>query len=1000
MSDSSINPHPATIGQQRFSRVVIASLVLGTILIAVLIGLTRPSAPRSLNAARNAALRGDFVTAEKLAAQIPFDGSVQSREAILLAADAAERQRHYMKVVEYLDRLPDSDRAAEQARKRSGDILFGTLRQPWPAEKQFQRALSINPDNVEVHERLAYLLGLCASSWEAIPHRLQLLKQDRYDAIHLFLLCVGDTVLENSEELPAFLGASPDDPRVLLGAARAKSDEQDYAATKTLLRRAATVAPDMVEVHVKLGQLLQDNGSPGEMMQWNSQLPSNAEQHPGVWAVRATWAMRHEQADAAIRCFWECVVRDPNHERSNYQLSQLLVARGDSGHAEPYLQRSKLLTDYLNAVKIAYTGSDDSIALRAATVAEQLGLNWEAAAWYRLLQKKKSSLKECTAGLQRLTPSFTDMPLARTKPESGSTSQVDLSRYPLPQWSEITNAPLSIPNRPLTQPSTVLAFSEDAQELGIRFQYHNGVPLGTTSHRMFEFSGGGVAVLDYDRDGYPDTYFTQGCSWPAAADSNLPSDHLFRNQRGILFDDITVDATIRETGFSQGATSGDYDADGFPDLYVANIGHNTLFHNNGDGTFTDVTTPSGTAGEDRWSTSAAIADLNADGLPDLYVVNYVSGNDLFDRVCHDANGKPRSCSPRHFSAAQDQCWLNVGDGTFREITAESGLEVPDGKGLGIVVGDFDQTRRLSIFVANDAVPNFFFVNHASPGSAPRFTEQAMISGLAVDQDGRPQACMGVAAGDADGDGLLDLFVTNFFNECNTFYRQMSPGTFEDATRSAQLYDISLKMVGFGTQFLDIDLNGDLDLVIANGDVDDLRDSGRDYTQRPQCVWNTGTGTFREIQNPSLGSYFQNKWLGRGLARLDWNRDGREDFAVSHLDKPAALLTNRSEAGNYLRLHLVGTASAREPVGATVTCVVGTHRHVRQLTAGDGYMASNERVLTFGLGRETQIDRIEIRWPSGTSSEFRGLTASTEYIIVEQSRNPIELSHKADSAGPQ
>ncbi len=295
---------------------------------------------------------------------------------------------------------------------------------------------------------------------------------------------------------------------------------------------------------------------------------------------------------------------------------------------------------------------------------------------------------------------------------------------------------------------------------------------------MFEFSGGGVGALDFDVDGRPDLYLTQGCRWPPDPSQREFLDRLYRNL-GDRYLDVTDSAEVVEPGFSQGVACGDYDDDGFPDVYVGNIGENRMFRNNGDGTFRSVS-PATTTSETpddlehaNWTTSVAIADVNADGLPELFDVNYVTGPDVFERIC-DHDGTPRVCSPTVFDAAPDRLWLNRGDGTFSDVSNIAGLAAPDGTGLGVVAADFDGSGRLSLFVANDARPNHFFQNVTeTPGALPRFEEAAAALGVATDSDGLSQASMGIAAGDANGDGRLDLFVTNYVDESNALYEQRS-----------------------------------------------------------------------------------------------------------------------------------------------------------------------------------------------------------------------------------
>jgi len=545
-----------------------------------------------------------------------------------------------------------------------------------------------------------------------------------------------------------------------------------------------------------------------------------------------------------------------------------------------------------------------------------------------------------------------------------------------------------------TEASSPIRF--DLADAGIDFRYFNSADPATPGARMFEFTGGGVGAIDFDVDGRPDLYFTQGCRWPPDPSQREFLDRLYRNL-GDQYFDVTASAGVVEPRFSQGVACGDYDDDGFPDVYVGNIGDNQLFRNNGDGTFRPVSSAvssSRAAGDSEglvWTTSVAVVDVNADALPDLFDVNYVTGPDVFERIC-DHDGTPRVCSPTVFDAEPDRLWLNRGDGTFAEVSLLTGVVAADGTGLGVVAGDLDGSGRLSLFVANDERPNHFFQNvTATAGGLPRFDEAAYALGVATDSDGFSQACMGIAAGDANGDGRLDLFVTNYVDESNALYEQRIDRTYEDASRRAGLADPSHHLLGFGTQFLDADNDGWEDLIVTNGHVDDFRFKRYDF-EMPTQVFRNSKGTFVEVPPDTLGSYFQKMHLGRGLVRLDWNGDGRDEFALSHLDGPGALLTNITTTGRHsVSLRLRATNSARDAIGTTVVIETAGRRLVRQLTAGDGYQASNERKLVVGIGPATRADSVTIHWPSGGSERFDDLVSGRTWLMIEGRNRPFPVT---------
>ena len=940
--------------------------------------------------ARRLLAQGQSALAEERAVEL-LHRSPNNAAVCFLAAKAAGRQGKSTRALHYYAQIrDDGGRDSVRGYCLAGDLLMHDEHRLAEAELCFRKASAYEPDDVTTNFGLAGLLRLSGRYEESVPYCLKLTAGMQFSVEQLlFLNAVEDTVAgtETMAMLNSCRQAASEDPLPLITLARMSLRNRQPKRAARMLAEVVSVAPQQLTAQALLGRSLVQAGAADEFLDWHVKLPASADGFAAIWVVRGLWAKEQNAARTAIRCFWEALRRDADSKDAGFHLPQLLLEVGASESAAPFLTRfhqQAKLDAVLQSIQSHPAGPSQ---IRAAVeTLESLGRRFEAWGWSQIALRRHPQPAWARDYVQQFP--IAALPTStRTVPRANPALQHDLSSFPLPNLSRsLTPAAADTTNF-----GHGIAFADLAPAAGLDFTYFNGVGEDPPTQRMYEFGGGGIGICDYDQDGRPDIYLSQGSRWPPQPTQRKYSNALFRNLGNGRFAEVTAAARMGDYGYGQGVATGDFNSDGFPDIYVGNIGVNRLYRNNGDGTFTDVTTEAGGLGE-RFTSSVLLADLNGDSLPDIYSVNYLAGNNVFTLVCNFIKDTPQSCSPGAFPAAQDQAFLNLGDGRFEEITASAGFDVPEGRGLGLVAADFDGSGRLSIFVANDQCPNFFFVNNTTHrGAQPLFTERAVLSGLATDWAGNAQACMGVAADDADGDGRLDLFVSNYTSESYTLYQQQSENLFIDATAKAGLREPTYAVLGFGTQFLDADLDGRPDLVVTNGHVDDYSHTGILHHMKPQFFQNIGQGHFVEIDSQQLGPYFDAKYLGRPLAVLDWNLDGRDDFIVGHLYRPVALVTNQtSSAGEFLVVQLRGVVSARDAIGATVTVQAGNRTWVRQLTAGDGYHASNERKLTFGLGDADHVDALKVKWPSGRESSFADLPAAGRLLIVEGRAQPLSL----------
>jgi thioredoxin-like negative regulator of GroEL len=792
------------------------------------------------------------------------------------------------------------------------------------------------------------------------------------------------------------------------------------------LERAARQASDDDRVWLGRGNLATVTGHFDVAAEWLDACLRRRPEDAAVWRARLDWARAAGQFDEAARALehlppdrvapeealalraWfaagrgdaeteraslkQLIAADPGDAAALEQLASLAIAEGRVDRAAD-LRRRKATVDRALARYRALLAHSDPLPdpEELARLAESLGRRFEARGWWTLVGERTP---EARAALERLG--------APTTPAADQTVG-DLLR-------EFAAAPARA-RLDRSSPGTTTCFRDDAETVGLRFTYDNGP---SPARQLPETMSGGVALLDYDGDGWLDVYCVQGGPFPPAPEeSGRPApdptkpgktvgasdgnhgktaratggDRLFHNRGNGTFEDATESAGIATfaRGYGHGVAVGDYDNDGHPDLFITRWRGYALFRSRGDGTFEDVTQRAGLGGDRDWPTSAAFADLDGDGDLDLYVCHYLVWDAEHPTPCRDSTRATRLtyCSPRDFGARPDHLFRND-TGRFVDVTAQAGIVDQEGRGLGVVAADFDGDRRVDLYVANDTTANYLFRNR----SDWRFEEVGLPAGAACSAGGGFQAGMGIACGDLDGDGLPDLAVTNFYGESTTFYRNLGAGLFTDRSAAVGLVAPSRFLLGFGIAFLDVDDDGRLDLATANGHVNDYR-PGTPYAMPAQLLKGGAAGSLADI-TATAGAPWQVPRVGRGLAAGDLDNDGRLDLLIVAQGAPLAYLHNRTGGGHSVTLQLEGVASNRDAVGARVVIDSGGRRRFAWRTGGGSYLSACDPRMHFGVGTAARVDAVEVTWPSGRVDRYRDLPVDAGYRLREGDTQPSAL----------
>ncbi len=930
-------------------------------------------------------------------AQRVMVGAPQDHRALLVAAMVMEQRGKLATALQLADRIDLADRdfgprAAYVTAKwcfDAGDLLNASTR--------CERSLAKYPNEADTLSLLAAVYELQGRRFEASKVNQQLVRLGKFNIMTLVLAI--DTVkpLDGDAEVAKLAEKRPDDAllRALPALGLIHSHQPELAESQL---REIVSQPGMPAVcYLGLGVALIDQEKYESIPEWFANLKvAGAELQPSYWRVLGTYFKHEQRYEEAIYCLTRSAELDPFDYLALGPLSQSLAAIQDdqrAEQAESLFQVNQLTSRNVNYIRDGFRKPE--WMLQIAEALEKCGRVIEAVAWREMCEMNNDKNQQKIDALQAQRRQLAATPNAALFAVKTNFSW-NTAALKAPSWDQLaalskeTNATTKAPSSQTESEiakTAQLSFSDRAKELGGDFQYFNGDDPKVVGMQTYQSNGAGAAAIDFDKDGWPDLFALQGGGDPRREQGNGPCA-LLRNRFAKSFVDVANLAGVTNTRYGQGAAVGDWDQDGFSDLFVLNFGENRLFRNMGDGTFEQVAIASmkrDIKNAPVWSVSGAIADINGDHLPDIVEVNYSSGIDAITHLCLTADREVQVCRPTEFPASRDYLYLNDGMGGFTLTNDEWNLPLDDGRGLGIVVGNLDQNNGNDIYIANDMSANHLLVSYPVQDKKT-FTlrEEAVRRGCAVDVYGKPQASMGVGCADVDRNGTLDLFMTNFLNENNALYLQSKNGSYEDASRRYKFTDINKTTLGFGTQLVDLDRDGWHDCIIVNGHVEDYTKAGKPYRMRPQLLLQRN-GAFVEQPNESLGDFFAVQSLGRSLGVFDFNRDGWIDFFATHLDKPLSIIQNQSSSsGAWLAVDLIGTESERDAIGATLSIQSGDQTWIHQRLTGNGFECTSEGTVWFGLGAVRSIDALEVKWPSGKMERWQNVPVNQRVSIIESS----------------
>ena len=895
-------------------------------------------------------------------------------EALFIAARVRAAQNRIDDAVQVLDQIPSDSPGYLPALGQSAQWLAeaGDLS---AAERRLKDLIAKEPRSIEARRLLIRLFNAQGRRWESRTHLYALVQLGDFSMDEVSMLVDFAEPFGEPKLFEAAVRFSPSDTYVQLAAVRSLLYKNRFLDAEPKLKSMHQRNPERLEIWIWHGFALASLEKVDELPEWLSKAPEGFAKHPQYWMTRGKWAEVIENSELAARCYAEAIRVDNRHLGAHNRLAEQLIALNLVEQGEMFR---------LRAAKIAEMASlsQDTIRKSAPPDAKsrmikgylELGDPYLSMAWKLIDATQQSASQETLAKLQQ---ELTE--LNKQRPKLDGTPL--LASLPLDSWKLEDNPTASNVITKVAAVDSKVGFSDQAANLGLDAPYDNGADMSKPGLLIFEGNGGGAGVLDYDLDGFPDIYFSDAGGKPGVQDGNH-AKRLYRSVDGMKFQRVEQLASLLDIGYGHGIGVGDIDQDGFPDLLVGNFGWSHLYRNQGDGTFAEWMIPQPKSDE-AWTSSVAIADIDGDFLPELVIATYISGEDCKTRICGTPGTEAKNCPPNEFPPCPDRILVNQGDGSW--LLADSDLlkSINNGRTLGVLVTNLDGKNGNEVYLSNDVSANHLLQSGPKDSAGKwTLTEQAGVRGVALDAFGRAQASMGIACGDVDRNGLLDMITTNFLNDVTTLYLQSTPGQFKDGTRRARLHLFAAEMLGFGCQLADVDNDGWLDLVVVNGHIDDYSKIGVPFKMVPQFLHNE-KGMFHWQKTNSPGPYFDQPALGRGLATLDFNNDHRVDLLATHLDRPAALLRNDTTNDNhFFELELVGVKCDREAIGAVVTLESGSERWVTAVTAGDGYVCSSQRLLHIGIGHQESVDRLTIQWPNGDAETFEKLPIDQRLLVVQ------------------